>query len=264
MLDTISLAKSLKTLVENGADPNARDLNGNTLLHLERNPQNVRFWLELEVDPNARNDLRDSPLLVEGAKGVYCNGEIYKILLESGADPNIVGSRGITPIYTFDEYGNDQCIKELLKAGAHQNKGLPLALKEDPRLKNYQQTYIEAYREGKIVRSKESEDRTNNISSTTVCEYITELSKIKNEQCGSRNVCIAEVSCGFSVGVDSDIQIERNFQAVCSSLSNGECPTANDCVMDRSMVEAETQAEAQAETPSPSTASPSSSTKATR
>ena len=62
---------------------------------------------------------------------------------------------------------------------------------------------------------------------------------IQAVQCGQRNICMAEVSCKFKIGMNRNtIQIDKVYQVVCFSLRNGQCPKANDCVLDRSMVSA--------------------------
>ena len=67
------------------------------------------------------------------------------------------------------------------------------------------------------------------------------------------------VLCEFKVGREPNTApIARSFQVACSASSFGQCPEANDCVLDRSVTEAE---QPQAETPSSSSSEP---TKATR
>ena len=83
--------------------------------------------------------------------------------------------------------------------------------------------------------------QTEKEETRTSCQYITEPSQIQDTQCGRRRLCIAtKVSCTFEVGIEPNTtQAVREFQVVCPSLPNGQCPPANDCVLDRSVVKAE-------------------------
>ena len=240
----------VRLLLEKGIDVKATDVGGFTPLHCINKPEIARAFLQYGADPNAKSKkseditVEDYRSFLPGTVPLHCidDPETVGVLLEAGADPNIQDEDGETPLHYARSFGRAAM---LMQAGADPNitdneGNTPAILQRFPQLLR--------------LSSQQAE---------TSCTYTSESSQITATQCGKSSVCMGDVSCTFKVGiVPNTTQIERKFRVACPSLSNGECPTANDCVMDRSMVEAE----AQAESSSPSTApsSSSESTKATR
>ena len=74
-------------------------------------------------------------------------------------------------------------------------------------------------------------ERNDSPDDTRSCENISDYSKIKSTICGQKSLCMAEISCKIKIG---DSHVEKTYQAICSALANGDCPTANQCVLDRS------------------------------
>ena len=225
----------VEMFLEAGADPNltVSEEDRRTKLHLTRHPAVVRMLLEKGADPNAQDEDDYSPLHEQR------DHEIIRALLEWGADPNLQNSSGNTPLHELpaDEKGIVSA-RYLISYGA------------DPKLENHR---------GEIPFIVKTTPLTFEQQTETSCKYITESSQIKVTQCGRRNVCMTETLCTFEIGIaPNTTKIEKVFPIVCSSLSNGQCPEANDCVLDRSVTEAE---QPQAETPSSSSSEP---TKATR
>ena len=179
--------------------------------------------------------------------------EVAELLVRAGADLNAQDDQGNTPLHYFNlsgNHGNFSKVKFLVENGADfniaNNKGeIPRATKRYPELL----------------------DISPKPKQATSCSYFTEwYRQINAIQCGRNSICIAKVFCVFEVGMDPNkIQIARNFQIVCPSLSNGQCPKADDCVFDRSVSETPRSTwEAPVETQSPSSSSSRRSRRGTR
>lgn len=114
-----------------GADPNARDGEGQMLLHraLEnQDPEVTALLLDAGADPNAVARLGGPPLM----RVIWLNSrrysnpdpeiaiEMVRLLLAAGADPNRYGS-GDTPLYSAASQGAAELVGLLLEAGADPN-----------------------------------------------------------------------------------------------------------------------------------------------
>jgi ankyrin repeat protein len=128
----------LKTLLDGGADPNQRGVQGYTPVEraVSSNPEALEMLLERGADPNAQEtelgytalhiaaqNLRLAAvqaLLNHGANPNlqakdgqtplhfavrWPNLEIARLLLEHGADPNLEDAKGLTPLYFARQYG---------------------------------------------------------------------------------------------------------------------------------------------------------------
>ena len=147
-------ANAIKTLLEKGADINAKNANGETCIFnaaKSNNPQIIQLlvdggasvkdrdnlgstplhiavrWgaqqsaeklIKLGININAQNSAGKSPL----AEAVIANKyEVTKYLLENGADPNSCDSNGITILMDTIRAQNAQIVKLLLNYGANPN-----------------------------------------------------------------------------------------------------------------------------------------------
>jgi ankyrin repeat protein len=100
----------MEFMLQKGADPNAPELDGNnTPLHLARNAKIVDLLLEYgAADINIRDQCGDTPLVyrlramstlrTRSSEDEQERYALIKKLLEKGADPNIRGKHGDTPL----------------------------------------------------------------------------------------------------------------------------------------------------------------------
>ncbi|MCY3873559.1 MAG: ankyrin repeat domain-containing protein [Rhodobacteraceae bacterium] len=124
-------ADDVRQCVEAGAELDARDVLGNTPLHLavgERaNPDVVQVLLDSGADPNARNDYDVTPLHV--APGIETWPDVVRMLLSAGADPNALDRYGLTPLHLAVGVGaGAEAVQLLLDAGADPNARAYLGL----------------------------------------------------------------------------------------------------------------------------------------
>ena len=172
--------------------------------------------------------LYDAVTLREPDEEVYA--EITRLLKEE-ANPNAKVKGGRTSLHGASFFNDIKVGELLIKGGADptltDNRGrIPKIVENYPQLLDTATGSIE------MLPTSNRE---------TSCQYITEPSQIQDTQHGGRRLCMAtKVSCTFEAGINPNTsQIKREFQAVCASLPNGQCPPSNDCVLDRSVVEAE-------------------------
>jgi ankyrin repeat protein len=144
-------AAAVRKLLEDGADVNARDAEGNTPLILASfyaNPKCVEFLLEKGANANATNkagvtaliraatneektrllveagadvrvrtaDLGNTPLILAARRAG--NSRTVKLLLERGANATECNDAGVTPIRSGAASGDLETVKSLLEAGA--------------------------------------------------------------------------------------------------------------------------------------------------
>ncbi|RDW85731.1 hypothetical protein BP5796_04056 [Coleophoma crateriformis] len=111
----------VKLLVEKGADINAADMNGRTLLY--RASENghidvVKLLLEKGADVNATDKNGWTPLCTASQ---HRHIDVVKLLLEMGADVNAADENGRTPLYWVSFRGHVNIIKLLLEKEADIN-----------------------------------------------------------------------------------------------------------------------------------------------
>ena len=240
--------ENVNRLIAMGADPNSRDKDGRNIFAWVSRPSVTKVLLDAGADPNTVLDvndpkkvlaihLKDIPesikVLVEGGADIHArdaNGntalhgktdpEFIRAYLEAGADPNAQNSEGDAPLHVLPMNEKGFAAGRILAYN-----GADLDLKNN---------------KGNIPFIVKSAPLAFKLKEESSCSYITKSSQIKPAQCGRKNVCIARMFCVFKLGTAPNTnQISKEFQVVCSSLSNGECPEANDCALDRSVVEAE-------------------------
>jgi ankyrin repeat protein len=86
----------IQNLLDRGANPNLRDDEQDTALHLAAQRGDidiVRMLLAKEADVNAKNKLGGTPLMWAG---VYGHEEVARALLEKGADAKLKDADGLT------------------------------------------------------------------------------------------------------------------------------------------------------------------------
>ena len=123
------------TLIRRGADPRARDVEGETPLHQVENAADAVTLLEAGADPNARDEDGKTPLhnAVDHAR-LFGTVELVSALIDGGANPNARSASGWTPLHdaamatpvstTFPTAGprtDAQLISLLIRRGASPN-----------------------------------------------------------------------------------------------------------------------------------------------
>jgi len=96
----------VKLLLELGANPDARDAEGRTPLHMERGamPSKIKALLAAGANPNARDAEGRTPLFYHPG-----SPDCVKLLLRAGADPYAKDKKGDTPLRSI--------LKRLAKIG---------------------------------------------------------------------------------------------------------------------------------------------------
>ena len=189
-----------KLLMNAGANVNALDYGGDTPLSLAKSPKIAAFFIEAGANPHAKLDDEFDISVLEWNSNVR---------------------RGM----------------RLVQQRRRQRQ------REQQRLREQQQRERQRLREQQ-KRSEQKQQQAqieSMLSGDSICKYTGDSSEIKTAQCGQNHLCLAEVSCSFKLGVSapSSIRLIRSYQAVCSALPKGQCPTADQCVLDRSVVTAE-------------------------
>ena len=118
-------AAPIRVLLEQGADPNASDGDGNTALHLaaalHENAENVvRVLLTHHADVDARTGREGESALIIAVKCGRLN--VVQLLVEDGADLEVKDILGYTAIHHAAFQGATNILRYLLKKGAKKDE----------------------------------------------------------------------------------------------------------------------------------------------
>jgi ankyrin len=108
-------------LIKQGADVNARALDGSTALHWavhQGDADLVKRLLRAGADASSVNDYSATAMMEAATIG---NAAIIKMLLEAGADPDSPNPEGQTALMAVARTGNVEAARSLLDAGADVN-----------------------------------------------------------------------------------------------------------------------------------------------
>ncbi len=111
-------AASVASLLEQGADPNAREPDGASALGwaaIRGNAEIARLLLEAGADPNISNSLGIRPLAQALENGAAA---VARLLLDHDADPNIARESGETPLMTAARLDQVDLMRLLIAEGA--------------------------------------------------------------------------------------------------------------------------------------------------
>jgi ankyrin repeat protein/mono/diheme cytochrome c family protein len=119
-------ANSVRLLLEQGADPNLRNLGkASALMYAVDDPDKTRLLLDRGADANARSDEGQTPLLI-AVLGHPNASAVVRLLLDHGADVKMTTPNGVTVLALAGSSGDKQLLELLLERGAEKTP-LPLA-----------------------------------------------------------------------------------------------------------------------------------------
>ena len=107
-----------RELLANGADPNAKEMDKRTPLHVAFNDGVARVLLEHGADPNARDSCKRTPLHFAIQ---WESAEAARVLLENGVDANARDFKKRTPLHVASQFGSLDGVRLLLQHGADMN-----------------------------------------------------------------------------------------------------------------------------------------------
>lgn len=119
---------TIRIMIIRGADPNAQDRNGHTLLHFavqSGRTELAEYLLSRKIDPDIRNIKGTTALHIAVEKK---DMDMLDLLLDRGADPDLTDDRGWTVLDRLAEKGDRQSpvVQRLIVAGGQYQKQLPL------------------------------------------------------------------------------------------------------------------------------------------
>lgn len=110
--------REVKEILEKGLDPNAKDEEGSSALHLALiglHREVAIYLLKKGADPNLKDNEGWTPLHIAS---FHKNESMAKLLLKHGADPNAVDIYGRTPLHFVARHGVLKTVKLLFEYGA--------------------------------------------------------------------------------------------------------------------------------------------------
>jgi ankyrin repeat protein len=116
--DSKQSVETVRTLLRHGADLNARDIGGETALHKGVKSNNVeicKLLLEYGAAVDARNRVGETPLYQAARRGML---DITSLLLQHGADVNGYHNADDTALRIAIQHGRIQVVRALLIYGA--------------------------------------------------------------------------------------------------------------------------------------------------
>lgn len=113
VLDYIDFSEILALLISYGADINAQNDYGHTLLHMLVDPEFVPIVLNSGADLEIRDKQGRTPLM--SALTEPDSFEMVRALLAGGADPNVRDNKGQTVLGFAREHSDDPAIVDLLE-----------------------------------------------------------------------------------------------------------------------------------------------------
>jgi ankyrin repeat protein len=141
----------LRLFLEHGAQVNAKDSSGNTVLHKLvklSNVESVKFLVEKGADVNARNNDGQTPLFF--AAKTACPSDV-SFLIEKGCDVNLVDKSGNTALHIASDANSRETVDLLMRSGA------------DPTIKNA---------EGKSANEAAQTSTDSGLTSTRIASAI--------------------------------------------------------------------------------------------
>ncbi len=122
------LESAVRIMIIRGADVNAQDRNGHTLLHFavqSGRAELAEYLLSRKINPDIRNAKGATALHIAVEKK---DMDMLDLLLDRGADPDLTDDRGWTVLDRLAEKGDRQSpvVQRLIVAGGQYQKQLPL------------------------------------------------------------------------------------------------------------------------------------------
>lgn len=117
LLDMYFDGEILNLLLANGADINAKNDEGVTLLHIIRDPDAVTILVQKGADIEARDMGGWTPLIMQ-ASAQQDGADVVAALLANGANPNAKGNNGESALSFARQTGDDEFIQVLIEGGA--------------------------------------------------------------------------------------------------------------------------------------------------
>lgn len=206
--------KTIKELVDAGADVNLRDSQKRSLLYYIINNEECHtiagIFINAGADVNARDDFGKTPLHDAAESG---DPEYMKMLIEAGADLEAADENGWTPLMAAANTTHTECVRLLLNAGADVHKmdwkdgqsSLLYSLK-DRKILNM---LIEA---GLDINSKDSSGNTVLMQTLELRPYTT--SGVES--------ALMLIEAGVDVNAANNHGVTALMKLVCSGLMNKE------------------------------------------
>ena len=122
--DELRSQLAIRVLLRQGAKPDRADSQGVTPLHVvagnHRQPTSAQDLLAAGADPNKQNHAGDTPLHAAVGNGSKLSNGMVEALVEGGAQGDVVGAGGETPLQLFVRVGSNdgRIVKALVDAGA--------------------------------------------------------------------------------------------------------------------------------------------------